>query len=355
MMYPLKNWPCESPKLYQLSNQGLLSCDYYYDKPLQSLQYTELKEFIESSDKFPIKFPISIGRCKMLKDETDESLLLRNINSAYPVLHEAVLPLFLDFIVHKANFGSNVERNFYKTMGFLQLIDRLLQKRAVMFMTKNDDFILLSGFKGRDRWENIGKDNEEAPLILKDCLSYDEIKLSAFLSVSSYSYFVNDGSRNNKAARAKSRNNIENEGVIIGLIGARMKKKFYMEYQDIVVDAQQNTIAHGFGLTLTTTMQAVFSNFYDKPNLSFSDFFSLDEHAMSGYFRKITTGVYFDNVTYSKRIAISIDTLLFEANYRAKEKETTAFVHVVGIGLGVWKCSTHQEEVFMETFAKRVE
>ncbi|GJQ66758.1 hypothetical protein Trydic_g15437, partial [Trypoxylus dichotomus] len=64
---------------------------------------------------------------------------------------------------------------------------------------------------------------------------------------------------------------------------------------------------------------------------------------------------YFDNVMFSKRIAISIDTLLFEANHRAKERNTTAFVHVVGIGLGDWKCSVHQEEIFMETFAKRIE
>ncbi|GJQ87944.1 hypothetical protein Trydic_g10872, partial [Trypoxylus dichotomus] len=189
-------------------------------------------------------------------------------------------------------------------------------KRAVMFVSNYDYYVLINGVEGNGEWETIGKENKEGNLTLENCLSYDEIKLSAFLSVSSYSYFVNDGSRRNGGVTAANRSNLQEEGIVIGLIGARMRKRGFMEYQDIVIDQKQNTEANGYGTV---------------------------------------SDIYFDNITFAKRIAISIDTLLFEANHRAKEKNTTAFVHVVGIGLGVWKCSVHQEEIFLETFVKRIE
>ncbi|KAK9745437.1 protein of unknown function (DUF4804) [Popillia japonica] len=351
-MYPLEDWPSESPKLYEKTGKELLFSNKESDN---NLDYNALDELIEASNGFPVEFPIDTGRCKILKTTVSESVLLRNVNSAYPVLHEAVLPLFIDFILHKRKYGSKVEKELYKEMNFLEFIDRLLTKRAVMFMGRLDDYILLDGVKGRSKWETIGKDGEESPLILENCLSYDEIKLSAFLSVSSFSHFVNDGSRKNKGVVATNRSNLQEEGIIIGLIGARMKKKGYMEYQDIVIDPKQNTEANGFGLGITPSVPSVMSNFYGKTNMTYTDFLKSKDRTKPGYFTEISKGTYFDNMTFSKRIAISIDTLLFEANHRAKEKETSAFVHVVGIGLGVWKCSTHQEEVFMETFAKRIE
>jgi len=43
--------------------------------------------------------------------------------------------------------------------------------------------------------------------------------------------------------------------------------------------------------------------------------------------------------------------VLLQAEARAASKGTTAYIHVVGIGLGVWRASEHQEKEFLNAFA----
>lgn len=44
--------------------------------------------------------------------------------------------------------------------------------------------------------------------------------------------------------------------------------------------------------------------------------------------------VLFDAENYLKRTLITVEMILMEANARAMEKNTTAYLHVVGFGLG---------------------
>lgn len=44
-------------------------------------------------------------------------------------------------------------------------------------------------------WEEIGTTEEKPPLILENCLSYDEMKLSSMVYVSGYTECINGGSR----------------------------------------------------------------------------------------------------------------------------------------------------------------
>lgn len=348
-MDPSIGWPYEPPRLFEGNRIDLLG-----DNKDEILHYSSLEEFIESSDKFPIKFPIETGRCKTLKNRVDEFLLLGNVNSSYPVLHECVIPLYVDFILYKRKFGSRIEKKLYESMNFLDFVDRLLKKRAVMFLGRNDEYILLDGTKGRAKWETIGTDAEEGALILKNCLSYDEIKLSALLSVSSLSCFINNGNRDNKGVPQQS--NVESGGVIIGLIGARLKKYGLMEYQDLVIEEKQNLAQNGYGAS-APSLPGLYAKFYYRANHDYSRFCIAGGRAKknSDKYYRLAHNIFFDNITYSKRLTIPIDTLLFEANYRAKAYKMSAFIHVVGIGLGVWKCSEHQDECFIGTFIKRIE
>ncbi len=52
----------------------------------------------------------------------------------------------------------------------------------------------------------------------------------------------------------------------------------------------------------------------------------------SGQFRE-----YFNKMTYKRRVEMSAETMLAEANARAKREGKKAYVHVVGLGLGVWR------------------
>nr|XP_023019714.1 uncharacterized protein LOC111508447 [Leptinotarsa decemlineata] len=238
-------------------------------------------------------------------------------------------------------------------MTLKDFIDRLLLKRAVLFIDSSDEFLLINKKCGFGNWESIGTAEESFPLIMENCLTYDEIKLSVFLSVSSYTYFVNLGERTNFGKHLENRDKIAREGIIIGLIGPRLEKRNVMEYQEIVFSKTQNTNINGYGTKINASIHKLFSEFYEETCIDYEEALQL-KNSDNARYRNLINDLLFDNHYYYKRLTISIDTLLVEANYRAKAADKTAYIHVVGLGLGVWKISSHQEEVYMETFAKRI-
>lgn len=48
----------------------------------------------------------------------------------------------------------------------------------------------------------------------------------------------------------------------------------------------------------------------------------------------LTSQTIFDVENYMKRILLTVEIILLEANSRAEKQNTTAFLHVVGFGLG---------------------
>lgn len=48
----------------------------------------------------------------------------------------------------------------------------------------------------------------------------------------------------------------------------------------------------------------------------------------------LTSQTIFDIENYMKRILLSVEIILLEANTRAEKQNTTAFLYVVGFGLG---------------------
>ncbi|MBA3236727.1 MAG: DUF4804 domain-containing protein [Parachlamydiaceae bacterium] len=69
-------------------------------------------------------------------------------------------------------------------MTFEGFVDRLLSKRPIMFMTQMDAYLLRNGERGYGGFEAIGADKQKKPLILEDCLSYDEMAILAMIDVS---------------------------------------------------------------------------------------------------------------------------------------------------------------------------
>ena len=64
-----------------------------------------------------------------------------------------------------------------------------------------------------------------------------------------------------------------------------------------------------------------------------------------------TPANYFNAEVYQRRISLSVFPFLVEANHRAKLASKRAYVHVVGLGLGVWKVFQDQNELFVRVFA----
>lgn len=340
----MANWPENAPHWGSDAQKKLLVSS-------TNQLYVSLQDLINLSDSFPIEFPINSIKCLKLQELFSQKQLEKNINSTYPVIHEKALELCAIFLSHQKKFGN---RDFYKEMTLIDLIDRLLRNRAVSFLGIMDRYLLIDKSHGHGLWENIGTLNEKPPLILQNCLSYDEIKLSALLSVSSHTVFINDGNRHNNGIFENDRSKIEEDGVIIGLIGTRLEKDCVMEYREIIKDSTQNTHQYGYGNFFIPTLQGQILNFYGDASITFEQLLPELQNNTERYVN-ILDNIYFDIVMYEKRIALSIDTLLIEGNHRAKVLGKQAFIHVVGLGLGVWKIWDGQNQVFMNTFAKRLE
>lgn len=345
-VFEIPEWPNRSP-LWSKQALSLL-----LEAAGKQQQKVTLQDILDNSDSFPIPFPIDTVRCRILRECVPQEVLERNINSAYPILHEKVLALYADFLIHKRTFGNKKEKDFYANMSILELIQRLLLKRAVIFVSSEDRYRLLDGTEGFEQWEKIGTDDETSELNLSSCLSYDEIKLSALLSVSSYSHFINDGSRHNKGIT--KREQTESNGIIIGIIGARLRKRNAMEFQEVVITKDQNREPNGYGAHSASSMHTLFADFYGTTCFTYKQALKHKRKEPSR-FTEIYKATFFDNNVYCKRINLSIDTLLLDANQRAKDENITAVVHIVGIGLGVWKLSPHQDSLFLDTCAKRIQ
>ncbi|CAH2098141.1 unnamed protein product [Euphydryas editha] len=335
----------------------------------------DVDEIIEKSKAFPIPFPIQTVRLINLKSQRPVERLKRNITSTYPIIHERVLILMTKFLEYKKQFGSDIEKGLYDNMTMPELIDRILKKRAVCFVGPKDKYVLLSGEKGKEGWEEIGTTEEKLPLVLENCLSYDEMKLSAMVYVSGYTECINDGTRSNKGVM---RDNCEQEAIIIGLIGPRFRRLGKMDYEDIIISKQQNCPENGYGeeskdlvkrlkkdqeaeekRAAKYALRELWAEFYQTIPSVYNDAMLKDaksndytqtyRHVLKGKINSI-----FNNEVYYKRICVIVETTLIEAEHRAKECGKNAFINVIGCGLGLWMISKHQPDVYVLTFLERI-
>lgn len=310
----------------------------------------KLSELIRKSDEFPIKPPTDEIKCIKIVKSVPEKILEKNIQSAYPVIHETILNLCAKFLLFKKHHGTLTEKETYENMSVLEFIQRLLDKRAVSFNSNN--YVLRNKVQGDFKW-TVGSDDEKFLLILRDYLSYDEIKISAMMSISSYSYFINNGNRCNCGITDKTRDNIEPEGVMVGITGPKLEKSNVLDFEEIIITNTQNIAVNGYGSCAVPNIHSLFLNFYEEEshlydNVRYGPMTDLTD------FKELNSGDIFYNNVYVKRLAISFDTLLLEANYRAKKCQKFAYVHVVGIGLGIRRIEEHQEDLFVKTFGESI-
>ena len=79
-----------------------------------------------------------------------------------------------------------------------------------------------------------------------------------------------------------------------------------------------------------------------KSALRKEDFITVDKLDSRRSSKKLKRIEYFNKHVYDQRIRITAETFLMEANHRAKVAGKKAYVHVVGLGLGVWRIMNRQ-------------
>ncbi|XP_018016158.1 uncharacterized protein LOC108672911 [Hyalella azteca] len=319
---------------------------------------TNLEEVIERSKKFQETFPSETARLHvLLQSGVDSGKLEDFVHSVYPIVHHTCLNLLRDFLDHKLRFGTSPEKLVYAGMDVVSFIDRLLKKRPMCFYGPGDRYRLPApSFKeGFGGFNSVGNNEEKYPLVMKNLLTYDEMKISALVSLSSWSWFVNDGRRTN-CGRKDNKDDYQTEGVIVGQVGARFEVDGVMEYLDCLVTRQQNRPENGFGTPSAPHINAVWGKFWGGELPTYQDATTCLQGQQSKEwlapfeYTRVGRENIFNITVYKKRIAITAEILLCEANSRAQACGKKAYVHVVGLGLGVWRAFDEQEELYVEAW-----
>ncbi|KAI0126990.1 hypothetical protein BJ170DRAFT_695379 [Xylariales sp. AK1849] len=249
------------------------------------------------------------------------------------VVHHRFPDLVKAFLDHKRRHGSDLEKSFYgapETWTWQQQVARLIEMRPLVFMNGSDYTRLRDGRRVgtiAKEWDRVGTGSESTNIYvtLKEYLSYDEIMLGSLLGVSGPSYFINDGKRNNQARPGKI-GTYERRGIIVGLVGARFERQDHMDsaFMCRPIDSPR----------MHSHLRDIFQTAFRKPR---------------------EDSLHFDPTMYKARMRISVDILLLEANDRAKASGQKAYVHVVGLGLGVWQINRDQPQLYVEAFAEAMD
>jgi len=297
------------------------------------------EQLLENSEAFDKKtpFPTSANRIKNIaKNKNDKDEIIEQANSVRPIFDQSVIKLIEDFLEFKKQSGSTKEKALYASMDRWDFIDRLIEKRPLMFMTEFDQYLLRNGKSGSGGFDSLGTKNEKAPLLLEDYLSYDEMQIAAFIGISCPTFFINDGDRFNKAQPGKQ-GTFEPEGVYTGLVGARFEKPDRMEWQHMIITPKQKK----------TPLLSIWSDFYGEGFATFKQ----AQKDKTGRYISVGYKKYLDTTIYKKRIRKVVEPFLVDAHKRGKEAKKKVYCHAVGLGLGVWQVSPLQAKLMLDVYA----
>lgn len=227
--------------------------------------------------------------------------------------------------------GSAIEKSIYAGMSACDLIDRLLTKRCVSYFGRNENYLLVSGERGvRGDFSKVGTDEESAPLLMSDCLTHDEIKLSGFILISS------------KVVKDKSY-----ASVSIGIPFPIINREELFDWEDIMISKRQNTTEKGYGtkpedvaedspLYQKIQLRSIWGNFYEEKMIPFT---ALDKKKGQNNFQRLIGRVddignywrlphmnYLNTRNMAKRLSVITMGIFAEANKRAHEENKMAYI-----------------------------
>lgn len=292
--------------------------------PIPKPNRTEMtyEELLENSTKFQevIKMPTIDNQIAEMSTKADQIAVFAN--ETHPFISKKVWVLAHNFLELKKIHGTDKEKELYATLTLPEFFDRLITKRPVVFYLPNDVSLLQDGTRITGGFEKIGSDQEESPLTLQDYLSYDEMQISAYLSQSTPTHFINKGDRHNLAKKSEDPNTFEETGIYYGMVGARFEKMGFMEDEFAMI--RKNTLRD-------PNKAAIWSQFFEI------DHFPSYAEAESDPTRFVKNGnAYFDKVIYKAIMKARIEAFLIDADERGEVQGKPAYVRIVGLGLGVW-------------------
>ena len=276
-------------------------------------------------------------------------------NDTYIILHRRSLDLIAKFLDFKKTWGTPREKEVYHSLNEVTFITRLLRNRPFCFVGEEDSYLLRNGVSGFGGFDNLPNSSKTDPINLDEYISYDEMPISALLGVSVHTHFVNSGSRQNRGI-AGPEGSFQREGIYTGLVGARFEREGLMEWQHMIITEKQNTKDNGFGKDRVDSPAAkllgVWAQFYQCNHDERGYFFpSYDEVRALPPEKQTAHEIYptyegskdfFNARVFKLRIRAILVPFLCDANFRSEKEHKHGYVHLVGLGLGVWQLSDLQ-------------
>ncbi|HTM05968.1 MAG TPA: DUF4804 domain-containing protein, partial [Patescibacteria group bacterium] len=277
--------------------------------------------------------------------------------------------LIIDFLNFKHNCGTAVERKFYKTEFndlennkkgcIVKFITRLLCCVPIMFMTKEDWTVLhqTDGLKNgamyfnvskKDFFDNLPKDSEN----IKKYITYDEMRIAALIGRYTNIFPINNGSRDYAGEQMGTDYYEDVEVGVASLTGSRFERKGKMEYQDVIIDAENNTVENGYGLkkNYSTDQHTFLINIWEKfwkttfPTYEEAQKLSneyvplyLHNNYSNKYGHKENDPIiFFNTCVQKKRIGLVVSLQLNKIISKYKNTDDKVYISVAGLGSGEW-------------------
>ncbi|KAI8918007.1 hypothetical protein BC831DRAFT_133117 [Entophlyctis helioformis] len=337
---------------------------------------------VARSKAFPRQFPTEANRIERLAAAAPS--LVGQIEShalgTRIIVHSRVWTLATEFLAHKLKHGTPAEQQLYDGMSTPAFVRRLITQRPLVFMGPSDRTLLrdgvtaMSGAASKRAWDSLGSANPllEGPdddsandspdplgrLTLADYLSYDEMQVSALIGTSTPTLFINNGSRHNMAQPGPP-GSFEEQGVLLGLVGARFERRDRMEAEFVSVRPLPS------GETVSLHALPARRQESDEARLSrrgmWARFFGVSELPVwpengdkdaDDAMPLVDKNERFHRDMYKRRMRVTAELLLMEANSRGAERGGQGvYVHVVGLGLGVWGVHASQAQWLVDVFA----
>lgn len=321
-----------------------------------------LSQLVEKSDTFNLRTPFPTTENLIKNFAVTEKLqqeVIEHAAASRPLLPKRIWSFIPRFITFKQHFGTEKEKALYQNMTPVQFVDRLIKKRPLMFMNSGDSYVLRNGEIGYGGFTKIGQADEEPNITLVDYQSYFEMSLSAFISMFVPTHFINDGNRHNQGEKQKE-GTYEPKGIYAAMVGARFEKPGYMEWVSMMVTKEQNTAANGYGLHADPANPKTFELrlWAELYGSKIGDVYALPDYDdaindQSGRFLKTSKGLL-DTFVYKERMRFVLESFLLEADKRAEQAGKKAYLHVVGLGLGVWMVNSAQTDLLLDVYAELI-
>lgn len=300
--------------------------------------------------------------------------VMDNARGVRVIMHRHTLDLLQKFYSLKTSQGSDVEKSTYSSLRFEMRVNRLMKNRPLAFYTESDIYLLQNGLDtGQGGFDRMSVTGQDGPLNLSELISYDEMALSALLSVSTPTHFINAGDRRNNGVMSRDPSSYQRTGVYVASVGARFEVRGKMEWAHMMVTEAQNSLENGYGAAAdesspATQLLRLWADFYLQKVYStglnvlpsFDEALALqaaDANEFNKRYLECQTQrggprLLLDKLVYRSRMRAVIEPFLRDANQRAMDcvVPTTAFVRAVGIGLGVWRVHADQALILLQVY-----